>query len=141
MHKIKRIILAIPILCIPSLGWADPVDKHSGTVRIKHIDLHGSRIAALRIEIRNAAIESISNLPRGWSMDIENNPMPYAVLSGNTAVGAAAMDSRDLSRIVIRITEDKNGLQEFRLECSISTTKEFDEFQELNITDKCVYTH
>ena len=141
MHKIRRIIFTILFLCIPTLVWAESHEEHSGTVLVKHLNLQSSRIVGFRIEIKNAYIDSVSNMPRGWSVEIENNPMPYAVLVGNSIVGAAGINSEDLSKIRIHIKEDDEKYQKFSLDCKINVTKQFEEFKEMNITDRCIYTH
>ena len=67
--------------------------------------------------------------------------MPYSVLSGNAIVGSSGMDSNDLSQLHIYTKEDDDNNLKLSITCKASVTKQFEEFEEIDISDKCIYRH
>ena len=53
----------------------------------------GGRIAALHIEVPNAAVVALAGLPPGWQVTIDNEPTWKAKISAKAIVGAAFIDA------------------------------------------------
>ena len=82
--------------------------------------------APAEIDVDAGAIESLTNVPAGWYIGIDNDPSWHAKVKADTIVGAASMSPSDLRRIQAVIRKNEFGDLKFRLSGSVSITKDFE---------------
>jgi hypothetical protein len=67
---------------------------------VSALNTGGDRVVAFDLKVSNGSIGSLPNIPRGWLISITNDASGETEVSGNTQVGAAALESGYFSRFV-----------------------------------------
>ena len=74
---------------------------------IPHVTTAASeRIVGFEIELTAGMVQSISNIPLGWDVQVDNDPSWRTTIKGNIKVGAAALDANEFCKLRIAIQKD-----------------------------------
>ena len=81
----------------------------------------GERIVGFEIALTGGMVRSVSNLPLGWYLELDNDPSWHTTIKGNIRVGAAALDSKELRKLRITIQKDTT-LSKFAVSGKVALT-------------------
>lgn len=71
-------------------------------IKEKNIRLfHAGRVVGFHLSINRGAIKSISDIPPGWSIELDNDPSWEGQASGAFIVGAAAVTADRIARLFV----------------------------------------
>jgi len=83
--------------------------------------LPDERVVAFEIDLTSGMVVSLSNLPKGWYVVVDNDASWRTKVRGNTLVGAAALDPQGFRNI--QLTVEKNeSLLPFAVSGEVSVT-------------------
>jgi len=82
------------------------------------------RIVGFEIEITAGMVRSVSNLPMGWHLIVDNDASWRTKITGTTEVGAAALSPSDLKKLRLLVTKDGTE-SAFAVTGTASVTKDF----------------
>lgn len=82
----------------------------------------GERIVSFEIRIKAGAFRTISDLPLGWTVDIDNDPSWDTKVTGSLVVGAAVLSADELKKLTFLI---ENEDLRFQVEGTLAVTNDF----------------
>lgn len=124
----KRIIALLAVLLTASvMAAAQNTEKTNETVTvcIPHVATStGERIVGFEIELTSGMVQSISNLPMGWYVELDNDASWNTTIKGNASVGAAALDPDELRKLRITVQKDTT-YNPFAVSGTVAATTDF----------------
>jgi len=90
-------------------------------------------VMAFEVRIDNGGLESISGIPMGWNIVVDNDASWVTRVSGTITIGAAALTRGQFEKIHFHIVRGRIEGQEFRMSGSISVFVRPDVEQERSI--------
>jgi len=84
------------------------------------------RIVGLNLRINSGAVDSVVNLPVGWTYTIDDNMSWITRLSGSIIVGAAAQDAEQIKNIHITLLKNEFGGRKFSVSGDIIATADYE---------------
>ncbi len=78
-------------------------------------------------------VQSVSGLPGGWYVVVDNDASWRITVKGNVTVGAAALEADDLRKLQVTIKKD-TSYQKFTLSGSVATTKDSQKTRNIQLT-------
>ncbi len=135
MNRYYRAILSsIIVLC-----FAFPPHAFGATlfdVSIKRLELaKEERIIGYKLKITSGKISSLSKVPIGWNITIDNDPSWNTNLSGSIIVGAAALKA-DYFKKFVQIEQFVQKDVAFDVELEVITTSDFEKEKTIKFTRK-----
>jgi hypothetical protein len=106
------------------IASADELKTYSVSVHSPAI-ASDDKVVAFDIAVESGAIDSISSIPVGWYVVIDNDASWHASGRANVTVGAAAMRGGDLQRVVVKLIKNEFDGQKFKLSGRLGLTKDF----------------
>ncbi len=85
----------------------------------------GERIVSFEIRITAGAFRTISDLPLGWTVDIDNDPSWHTKVTGSLMVGAAALSPEELKKTKFLIEKEEFEDLRFQIEGTVVVTTDF----------------
>jgi len=103
------------------------------SVSIPHLaTFSGERIVALEIHVTAGVVQSVSNLPIGWYVVVDNDASWCTTIKGNTEVGAAALSAGELRNLRLTVKKDTT-YQKFALSGTVSVTQDFEKTRSVSL--------
>jgi hypothetical protein len=94
-------------------------------VSIRSLPIKGNeRIVGFTLDIRPARIITLTSIPRGWNITVDNDPSMNATVRGSSLVGAAAL-SPDFFSHFITIDRDETLDLKFDTRAQVVVTQDF----------------
>jgi len=124
----RKVALIALLLTVSVVGVAQNVAKASETVSlsIPHITTaKGERIVGFEIELTAGMVQSLSNLPLGWYVEVDNDPSWRTTIKGSIRVGAAALDANDFRKLRVTIQRDTT-YSKFSVSGTVALTTDFE---------------
>jgi len=113
-------LLLLGLLLLPNKAYAQTI-----LISFKNVQLKaGERVAAFDLKI-SCGYVSAFQAPPGWDVEIDNDPSNNVEIRGSILVGAAALDTGDLNKI-ITITQDLSIGPKLQVTGNIFVTKDFE---------------
>lgn len=97
----------------------------------------GERVVAFQVDVKNARICHMKDIPAGWDISINNDPSWNSTLKATVLVGAAAIDETEFFRdflVIERIPGIAFKAKEPHAEMIVSVSKDLEEHREIKIT-------
>ena len=85
----------------------------------------GERIVSFEIRITAGAFRTISDLPLGWTVDIDNDASCHTKVAGSLMVGAAALSPEELKKLKFLMEKNEFEGLKFQIEGTVSVTEDF----------------
>jgi hypothetical protein len=130
-------ILATLILLLAASASAVPLDTVKGgklvSVSISRVETSvKERIVSFEVDLTSAMIKSVSNVPKGWYVAIDNDASWQTKVTGNALVGAAAVSPEELKQIRFVVERDES-LSKFAVTGSVSVTENFEQTRHVQL--------
>lgn len=93
----------------------------------------GERVVAFEIKVTAGGIRSVSNVPMGWNLVIDNDASWQTTIHGNVEVGAAALEPADFRRLTLTVERNEFGDLKFELAGVVSVTAGFDKARQIHL--------
>jgi hypothetical protein len=104
------------------------------TLSLQSINISSSeRIVSFEIRISAGAFRTISNLPLGWTVDIDNDASWHTTARGSLMVGAAALSPEEFKKLQFLIEKNEFEDLKFHVEGTISVTKDFQKTRKIQL--------
>jgi len=131
MNVKTRSIGILIFVIVPIIASFAPGDALSGdlfSVSVKNIVLaRGERIANFELSVKAGRIYSLSHVPWGWEIYIDNQPSWNTRVSGGVVVGAAGLYLDFFEEEFLVIEKDADDPQAFRIELVLYVTTNFED--------------
>ncbi len=107
--------------------------KETLSLRISHVQTtKGERIVGFEIEVTSGMVRSVSNLPIGWYVQVDNDASWNTTIKGNVSVGAAALEPDELREVCITVSRDTTKDQNpFAVLGTVAVTTDFEKTRKL----------
>ncbi len=83
------------------------------------------RIVGIDISLQGGAFVGVSGLPAGWLVTIDNDPSWQTTLKGDVKVGAAALDTGSIQKLVLTTRKFEFDDLKFRISGVLLVTRNF----------------
>ncbi len=135
--NLRRSVCFLFSLClILSLLAIDAVadGPQRSTLSVQTIKVEaGERIVSFEIRIAAGAFRTISDLPLGWTVDIDNDASWHTKVGGSLMVGAAALSPEELKKLKFLIEKNEFEDLKFQIEGTLVVTKDFDKTRNIQL--------
>lgn len=92
----------------------------------------GESVVSFEIDVTAGAIRSLSNIPVGWYLVVDNDASWQTKIKANTTVGAAALKPEDLSKVRFVVEKNEFGDLRFEITGAVSVTKDYEKERRLS---------
>lgn len=123
-----RVILLSVCVWVGLLGTASCGDKPD-VYDISIPNLKASpdeTIVSLEISVRAGSVQSISNIPIGWQVTLDNDANWVSRIKARSTLGAASLAPDEVHRLVINVRRNEFANFKFDISGSASLAKTFD---------------
>ena len=104
------------------------------SVSLTNIQLQkGERVIGIELHGNAAAFKTLTNLPVGWNLNIDNSPSWQSKMEGSLQVGSAALDLNALQRLRITLYVYEFGDLHFGLSGKIVVTSDYEKERTLHL--------
>lgn len=98
------------------------------------------RVCGFEFNLKSGRISEIHDLPRGWNINVDNDPSWNVTVTGSLIVGAAALDANFFKRFLVFEKNGSLGVP-FDLAGEVIVTENFENVRRVKIDLKdCVIT-
>jgi hypothetical protein len=94
----------------------------------------GAAIVAFEVDIAAGAVQSISNIPIGWYITIDNNASWQTRIKANSQLGSASLTPQALSKCEIVVRKNEFGDLKFQVTGTVSSTKDYREERQVHLS-------
>ena len=124
-------IALVPFLLVAAEGKGK---YREYTVSIPNVQLApGEVVVSFEIDITAGAIASVSEIPVGWYLNLDNDASWQTTVKANTQVGAASLSSKDLRELHFVVRKNEFGDLKFNLAGVVSVTKDYQKEKHLKL--------
>ena len=103
------------------------------TVCIPHVaTAPGERIVGFEIELTAGWVQSVSHIPLGWYVEVDNASAWRTTIGGSISVGAAALDPNDLCKMHITVQKDTK-YDQFAVSGTVTVTTDFEKTRNIAV--------
>lgn len=132
----KRILTTL-ILLLAASASAVPLDTVKDSklvsVSISHLETSAKeRVVLFEVDLTAAMVKSVTNVPKGWYIVVDNDASWWTKVTGNVLVGAAAVSPEELKQIRLVVEKDES-LSKFAVTGSVSVTENFEETRRVQL--------
>jgi hypothetical protein len=132
----KRVLTTLGLLLAVSAS-AVPLDAAKDSklmaVAISHVETFGKeRVVLFEVDLNAAMVKSVSNVPKGWNVVIDNDASWQSKVTGNVLVGAAALSPEELKQIRL-VVEKEGSPSKFAVTGSLSVTENFEQTRHVQL--------
>jgi hypothetical protein len=136
---VKPLLVAVILMAFGTTAAVPPTTANKNSivnVSIPHVNLQdGERVVSFQVELTAGMVRSVSNLPKGWYVAVDNDASWRTQVKGNTLVGAAAMSAQELENVRIAVEKDETYMK-FSLQATIAATKDFEKERRITLSMK-----
>jgi len=104
---------------------AETTDRYSVSISTPKAISPEERVVSFEVEVAASAIRSISHLPVGWHVVIDNDASWNTKITATATVGAASLTLHDLNSLQFVIDKNEFGDLKFRVTGAVSVTKDY----------------
>jgi hypothetical protein len=126
----RKVALIAALLTASVMAAAQNTAKTNETfvLRIPHVlTTSGERIVGFEIELTSGMVQSVSNLPIGWYVQVNNDASWNTTIKGNVSVGAAALEPDELRQVRITVQKDTTKNENpFAVSGTVAVTTDFE---------------
>ena len=121
--RMVALLLAVMLPVVGGAGAAETTGEYA--VSIRNLPLSaGELIVSFQIDVTAGAIQSISNIPVGWHLVLNNDASWQTRIIANSTVGAASLQPDDLRKVQFVVKKNEFGDLKFELSGVVSVTKD-----------------
>ena len=84
------------------------------------------RVVSFEFKVAAGAIRSVSNVPVGWKIVIDNDPSWQTTVRASVVVGSAALQPEDLRSVRLTVEKNEFGDLKFAVSGVVSLTGNFE---------------
>jgi ABC-type amino acid transport substrate-binding protein len=125
------------VLLLAASASAVPLDTAKDSklvsVSISHLETSAKeRVVLFEVDLTSAMVKSVSNVPKGWYVVVDNDASWRTKVTGNVLVGAAAVSPEELKQLRLVVEKDES-LSKFAVTGSVSVTENFEETRNVQL--------
>jgi hypothetical protein len=125
-------LFSLALMLLVSAGAAEKPAEY--TVSISNVRVSaGESVVSFEIDVTAGAFESVSDVPVGWYLTVDNDASWQTKIKANTTVGAAALKPEDLRKLRFKVKKNEFGDLKFDLAGTVSVTKDYQKERPLHL--------
>jgi hypothetical protein len=117
------IILLFLICC--NLPLAAQAEDHQFSISGIHLQ-EGERVVGIDVSLQAGSFVTISGIPSGWLVIVDNDASWQTSLKGDAKIGSAALDATNMQKMNILVRRFEFGDLKFNLSGALLVTKNFE---------------
>ena len=132
--KRQGTLIAILFMASVMAAAQDTAKKHESlSLCISHVvTTSGEHIVGFEIELTSGMVQSVSNLPKCWYVQVDNDASWNTMIKGNVRVGAAALEPDELRQLRVTVRKDttRNDTP-FAVSGTVAVTTDFEKARDI----------
>ena len=133
MKRKASLIAALLTASVMAAGQNTAKTSETLSLCIRHVaTTSGERVVGFQIGLTSGMVRSVSDLPNGWYIEVDNDASWNTTIKGNIGVGAAALEPDELRHVRITVQKDTTRNDNpFAVSGTVAVTTDFHQTRDI----------